>query len=186
VKQLIDTAANEGYDKVVFSPGSEQVGRYSLGSYLDQLKVTDTGDAYIIDAVTKDGQPITKGVQTKQELADNIGDDKVALIFEQFAQSEAPGGKKQAVLKGDDLVLGDTKAQGKLKIYDEIIPQDLGKYAGKEFNVQPGRTPILTEDVEEMRVNWERTKLDELTNNLLRSFNEGSLDETIDFDFASE
>ena len=182
VKQLLDTAANEGYDKVVFSPGSEQIERYSLGNYLEQLKVTDTGDAYIIDAVTKDGQPITKGVQTKQELADNIGDDKVALIFEQFAQSDTPGGKKQAVLKGDDLVLGDTKAQGKLKIYDEIIPQYLGKYAGKEFNVQPGRTPIVVEDIEDLRAGYEYEKRNRIRKELAEKFERGDLEEDLDFE----
>jgi hypothetical protein len=150
VKQLLDTAANEGYDKVMFSPGSEQVKRYSLGEYFDELQVnsmeTGEGTMYNLSGFSKDGKKIDRTFN-KKDLIEHIGEDKAELAIDRIEENRAAGSRAPALLTGQDLLLGGKKAQGKLKIYDEIIPGFVGKYAGKEFDVQPGKTTIDIEDV---------------------------------------
>jgi hypothetical protein len=150
VKQLLDTAANEGYDKVMFSPGSEQVKRYSLGEYFDELQVnsmeTGEGTMYNLSGFSKDGKKIDRTFN-KKDLIEHIGEDKAELAIDRIEENRAAGSRAPALLTGKDLLLGGKKAQGKLKIYDEIIPGFVGKYAGKEFDVQPGKTTIDIEDV---------------------------------------
>jgi uncharacterized protein YidB (DUF937 family) len=45
--------------------------------------------------------------------------------------------QKQAILVGDDLELTTAEGAGKKKIYDEIIPNFVRKYAKKEFGAEP-------------------------------------------------
>jgi hypothetical protein len=179
IKQIFDTAAREGYDKVMFAPGSEQVKRYSLGEYLDEIKVssraTSSGTVYDLEGLAKDGRTIDRTFKNKKELAEHIGDDKAKMALERIAKNKASGSKKPAVLTGEDLLLGGKKAQGKLKIYDEILPNYVQKYAGKEFNVQPGKTSIDADNISmsDRRHEFAENFLDRRRRELRRSFDEG-------------
>jgi hypothetical protein len=178
VKQLLDTAANEGYDKVVFAPGSEQVRRYSLGEYFNRIEVVPEPEGrYKVRAEHKDGRKQLIDNMSAKGLADAIGEDKAAKAI-----ADIEGGQQTATFEGEDLLLGTSKAQGKLKIYDEIIPQYLSKYAGKEFNVQPGRTAIPVEDIEDAIGSYEYTKRDQILEDLADKFERGGLDEDLDFE----
>jgi hypothetical protein len=178
VKQLLDTAANEGYDKVVFAPGSEQVRRYSLGEYFNRIEVVPEPEgSYKVRAEHKDGRKQLIDNMSAKGLADAIGEDKAAKAI-----ADIEGGQQTATFEGEDLLLGTSKAQGKLKIYDEIIPQYLSKYAGKEFNVQPGRTAIPVEDIEDAIGSYEYTKRDQILEDLADKFERGGLDEDLDFE----
>jgi hypothetical protein len=87
VKQILDTAANEGYDKVMFSPGSEQVKRYSLGEYFDELQVnsmeTGEGTMYNLSGFSKDGKKIDRTFN-KKDLIEHIGEDKAELAIDRI------------------------------------------------------------------------------------------------------
>ena len=173
VKQLLDTAANEGYDKVVFAPGSEQVRRYSLGEYFNRIEVVPEPEGrYKVRAEHKDGRKQLIDNMSAKGLADAIGEDKAAKAI-----ADIEGGQQTATFEGEDLLLGNEKAQGKLKIYDQIIPQYLSKYAGKEFNMQPGRTAVPVEDIEEARVAHEYEKKRKLEKQLEEDFEAGRLDD---------
>jgi hypothetical protein len=50
--------------------------------------------------------------------------------------------KQQAVLFGEELELTTAEGAGKKKIYDEIIPNFVRKYAQKEFGAEPGEIDI--------------------------------------------
>jgi uncharacterized protein YidB (DUF937 family) len=50
--------------------------------------------------------------------------------------------KQQAVLVGEELELTTAEGAGKKKIYDEIIPNYVRKYAKKEFGAEPGEIEI--------------------------------------------
>jgi hypothetical protein len=50
--------------------------------------------------------------------------------------------KQQAVLVGEELELTTAEGAGKKKIYDEIIPNYVRKYARKEFGAEPGEIEI--------------------------------------------
>lgn len=50
--------------------------------------------------------------------------------------------KNQAVLSGQELELTTAEGAGKKKIYDEIIPNYVRKYAKKEFGAEPGEIDI--------------------------------------------
>lgn len=181
IKQIFDTAAREGYDKVMFSPGSEQVKRYSLGEYLDEIKVssqaTSSGTVYNLQGLTKEGQTIDRTFKNKKELAEHIGDDKAKMALERIAENKASGSKDPAILTGEDLLLGGKKAQGKLKIYDEILPNYVQKYAGKEFNIQPGKTSIDADNVamSDRRYAFAQTFLNQRKKELQKAFEEGDI-----------
>ncbi len=178
IKQLLDTAANEGYDKVVFAPGSEQVRRYSLGEYFNRIEVVPQIEGkYKVRAEHKDGRKQLTESMSAKDLADAIGEDKAAKAI-----ADIEGGQTTATFEGEELLLGTSKAQGKLKIYDEIIPQYLSKYAGKEFNVQPGRTAIPVEDIEDARAAYEYKKRNQILEELAEKFERGGLDEDLDFE----
>lgn len=50
--------------------------------------------------------------------------------------------QNQAMLTGQDLELTSAEGAGKKKIYDEIIPNYVRKYAKKEFGAEPGEVEI--------------------------------------------
>jgi uncharacterized protein YidB (DUF937 family) len=203
VKQILDMAANEGYDTVAFSPGSEHVKRYGMSQYFDTLiaekkpngKINLTGIKNDKSVFDKDVSPDELGDYIGKEKAENImgqlkrpvpkneAGDKLSSLIDEWSvkydedfplklrekltpeedtqwdtlleqsrqwdrENRVQQGdrmvmpKQQAILKGDDLELTSSEGAGKKKIYDEIIPNFVRKYAQKEFGAEPGEIDL--------------------------------------------
>ena len=202
LKQILDMAAKEGYDKVAIAPGSEQIKRYNMNQYMDTLKGKKQATGLIdIFGFKDDRAVVSKTGIRAEELADYVGKEKAESILSQLnrpapvntASNELrglvaslsqkygddfpitlrekltpeelgqwdslleesrswdkinrPSGealKNEFMLKGQDLEMTTKEGAGKKKIYDEIIPNYLGKYAKKEFGSEPGEIDIST------------------------------------------
>jgi uncharacterized protein YidB (DUF937 family) len=203
VKQILDMAANEGYDSVAFSPGSEHVKRYGMGQYFDTLLAEKKASGKINIKGIKNDRSVFDQDVSPDELGDYIGKEKAENILGQLERPAATdqagdkleslieewskkygesspirlrdkltpeedsqwstlleqsrdwtsrnmvqrGGQMvmptpQAILKGQDLELTSSEGAGKKKIYDEIIPNFVRKYAKKEFGAEPGEIEI--------------------------------------------
>ena len=137
VKKILDLAANEGYDTVAFSPGSEHVKRYGMSQFMDTLIGKKDSSGLIELSGFKNDRPVVskKGVRS-DELADYVGKEKAEQILADFENSN------EFMLRGQDLEMTTKEGSGKKKIYDEIIPNYVRKYAKKEFGAEPGEIDI--------------------------------------------
>jgi len=63
VKEIMDIAANEGYAKVAFSPGIEQIKRYTneMRKAIDEIKFVPTPDGGVTISGLKDGSSVFSG-----------------------------------------------------------------------------------------------------------------------------
>lgn len=139
VKQILDMAANEGYDTVAFSPGSEHVKRYGMSQYMDTLTGKKDASGLIELSGIKNDRPVVskKGIKP-EELADYVGKEKAERILADLENSN------EFMLSGQDLEMTTKEGAGKKKIYDEIIPNYVRKYTQKEFGAEPGEIDIFT------------------------------------------
>jgi hypothetical protein len=137
VKQILDLAANEGYDTVAFSPGSEHVKRYGMSQYMDTLTgKKDSSGLIELSGIKNDRQVVSKKGIKPEELADYVGKEKAQRILADLENSN------EFMLRGQDLEMTTKEGAGKKKIYDEIIPNYVRKYAKKEFGAEPGEVDI--------------------------------------------
>jgi hypothetical protein len=139
VKQILDMAAKEGYDTVAFSPGSEHVKRYGMRQYIDVLSGKKDSSGLIELSGVKDDRPVVykTGIRPA-ELAEYVGKEKADRILSDLENSD------EFMLRGQDLEMTTKEGAGKKKIYDEIIPNFVRKYAQKEFGAEPGEIDIRT------------------------------------------
>jgi hypothetical protein len=139
VKQILDMAAKEGYDTVAFSPGSEHVKRYGMSQYIDILSGKKDSSGLIELSGVKDDRPVVykTGIRPA-ELAEYVGKEKADRILSDLENSD------EFMLRGQDLEMTTKEGAGKKKIYDEIIPNYVRKYAQKEFGAEPGEIDIRT------------------------------------------
>lgn len=137
VKQILDMAANEGYDSVAFSPGSEHIKRYGMSQHFDTLtgKKDDSG-MISLSGIKNDRVVVNKAGIKPEELADYIGKEKAERVLSDLEN------RNEFMLRGQDLEMTTKEGAGKKKIYDEIIPNYVRKYAKKEFGVEPGEIDI--------------------------------------------
>jgi uncharacterized protein YidB (DUF937 family) len=137
MKQILDMAAKEGYDKVAIAPGAEQIKRYNMSQHIDLLTGQKGEDGLISLTGIRDDRPIvTKTGLKPDELADYVGKEKADRILSDLERSN------EFALRGRDLEMTTKEGAGKKKIYDEILPNYLGKYVKKEFGVEPGQVDI--------------------------------------------
>jgi hypothetical protein len=137
VKQILDLAANEGYDTVAFSPGSEHIKRYGMRQYMDTLTgKKDPSGLIELSGFRNDSRVVNKKGIRSEELADYVGKEKAEKILSDLKNSN------EFMLKGEELEMTTKEGLGKKKIYDEIIPNYVRKYAQKEFGAEPGETDI--------------------------------------------
>jgi len=63
VKEIMDMAAKEGYDRVAFSPGIEQVKRYEkiMRQVVDSIQYSPTEDGRLLVEGIKNGRPVFSG-----------------------------------------------------------------------------------------------------------------------------
>lgn len=127
LKRILRYAAENGYDKIAWTPGSVQAERYDLSKQVDEIVVfkTDYPDGtrnYRVLAVKGGTNVIDRGGLKENELADLIGKELAQKAVDTINTG------KRASFKGDNLKVGGEGMKG---FYDKIIPEYLGKYAKK-------------------------------------------------------
>ena len=134
LKRAIQHAAENGYDRIGLTTGSQQAARFDLSKQIDSIKYNQMPDGRIFWTAEKNGQRVTGGDNAPNEL-DSVVGKEVAQKIRQGSESGKPG-----VLSGIDLQVG---GEGMKKYYDEIYPKFLDKY-GKKWGAKVGETKVNT------------------------------------------
>ena len=154
LKRIMKYAADNGYERVGLTTGTQQADRYKLSNEVDEINVIGRIDARTgeksrqVALDLKSGGSYKLGVNNEgiidnvnmleinnlqgKKLADVVGKDIAKKIMESNSQT----------IKGEGLNIG---GEGMKAYYDEIYPKFLEKY-GKKWDAGVGETKIITED----------------------------------------
>jgi len=121
VKRLLRYAAENGFDRIAWTTGSQQSERYRLSKFVESVKATRNEDGkYYVHAETEDGRSVIADYYEENKLAGTIGKELAEKIIEQ------PDGEQ--VYTGLDLDIG---GQGMKEFYDRIVPSVVNDVAKK-------------------------------------------------------
>jgi len=147
LKRIMKYAADNGYDRVGLTTGTQQAKRYDLGNEVNSINVESVAEVpnlQLVDIDVIGGQKIAleveNGVVREGEFAGKRLSDVVGKEMADKITNVAKGETKS--LAGEDLRIG---GEGMKRYYDEIYPKYLEKY-GKKFDASVGETKIITED----------------------------------------
>jgi hypothetical protein len=139
LKRALKYAADNGYDRVGLTTGSQQAERYDLSKQISKVmwdKETGRLTAYDKNVTGRrsDGRTVVdeSGV-TESKLSDYIGKEAAQKLIK-----ESPDEEGVRFLSGLDLQIG---GEGMKKYYDEIYPAFFEKQ-GKKYNAKTGETTI--------------------------------------------
>ncbi len=129
LKRALKYAADNGYDRVGLTTGSQQAERYKLSKQISEVHYSGTNfKAYDLDG----NEVISRTGVKPEEIAGLIGKEPAKKLLEQPKQ-----GTLQS-LTGQNLDVG---GEGMKKYYDEIYPAFFEKQ-GKKYNAKTGETTI--------------------------------------------
>ena len=142
MKRMIKWAADNGFDKVAWTPGSMQNKRYSLSSRIEALRYGPTGmdNRYAVIPYDADG-PLMMDEElpnslTLEEVEETFG----AEVAERMrnGEGEPRPNSNMRTLRGEQL---DTKGGGMQGFYDKMLPSALNKF-GKKYGAKAETTRI--------------------------------------------
>lgn len=143
-KRLLARAADEGYDSVGWTVGTQQNARYNLSRFIDRLEArkntSDAGDTSftikaegrVLDAIEQSagGKPLSRGsgfIQLSDEQLDTALGKAGADSVRRQAQEGGITGFKRVDFEKDIEVGGERKGN----LYDQMLPQEAGKILKK-------------------------------------------------------
>lgn len=136
LKRMLRWAAENGYDKMAWTPGDVQNDRYDLSKHISSVSWNDNNGKLVAVGHGSSGRVIDTNVP-REKLADYLGKD----VAERLLATEGKTGTHYGrihTLDGLDLKVGGAGMKG---FYDKIIPDFLNKYA-KKWGAQVGTTEI--------------------------------------------
>lgn len=159
LKRAIQHAAENGYDRIGLTTGSQQAARFDLSKQLSRVSYQDgvlqgydnSGALVMNKAVTPNELPNYVGKELGTKMAENAAKDaeirnKISVArYERRPESEINDLRSQlddvkTDYAGLDLQVG---GEGMKKYYDEIYPKFLDKY-GKKWGARVGETKVNT------------------------------------------
>ena len=135
MKRMLRYAAENGYDKVAWTTGSQQSQRYNLSDKVDEIKVVDANDGMFTVIGRKNGGILVqKDVEGEKGLAELIGKDLARKAYSNLKEGKEEYLNEDGAVSftGDNLVIGGEGMRG---FYDEILPRFMNKY-GKKWGVK--------------------------------------------------
>ena len=135
LKRILRYAAENGYDKIAWTTGTQQADRYTLSHQVDAINALRYEDGtFSIRAKPKGSQHWNVVAQNakESELSDIVGKDMAAKISAQA--------KGEVEYSGLDLQIGGEGMKG---FYDKMLPAFLSKF-GKKYGAEVGETKIST------------------------------------------
>lgn len=144
MKRMVRYAAENGFDRIIWTAGAEQADRYDLSTQIDTIRASRNNDGtFRIDAKPvgeNSFDTAVAGVATKEKLPDYVGKDLAQKIINQ------PG--RTHDYEGLDLRVG---ASGMKGFYDKILPAVVNKFFGKKAWGSP---KVGTMDLEDGPAVW--------------------------------
>jgi hypothetical protein len=146
LKRAIQHAAENGYDRIGLTTGSQQAARFDLSKQVDRIDVESVAEMpnlQFVDIDVAGGQKIAleveNGLVREGEFAGKRLSDVVGKEMADKISKVAQGETRR--LAGEDLRIG---GEGMKKYYDEIYPKFLDKY-GKKWGARIGETTVPTD-----------------------------------------
>lgn len=121
LKRVLKEAAEGGYDKVVWTPGAEQAGRYDLSKSLSRIAYNP--DSGYFQALDLNGKPAINQKIELSELPNLVGKETAEKLI-----SQKPNNLGVHQLETEDLSVG---GEGMKEYYDNILPKRLQAVAQK-------------------------------------------------------
>jgi hypothetical protein len=168
-KEILDLAAKEGYDRVAFSPGMEQVNRYSsqLRQAVDEIlyqQMSKEDPSLIGVTGSKNGEMVFSGKLQDGMFIDGPAKGKTVqevLGGDIANQIETGAAQEVGKIAGDNLTIG---GEGMKSFYDKRVPDYVRKYTGKEFGSKADYMDVQMTDPEVKKITERdiRRKMDEI------------------------
>lgn len=124
MKRLVREAAEKGFDKIAWTTGEQQAGRYDLSKQIDSLHYTNDG---ALIAEDKMGRTVFGKSVPEKEIENYVGKEAAKKLLE--AKLDKDGERH---LDNADLKVGGEGMKG---FYDKIIPDFMNKF-GKKYGAQ--------------------------------------------------
>jgi hypothetical protein len=138
-RRALRHAAENGFDRLTWTTGEQQAGRYDLSKKLDSMSYEYRDGQYHITGEPKGGESQDFGTFREAQLEDAIGKEMAEKIRAQRAE-----GKNSATFNGDGLKIGGEGMRG---FYDKILPNYAEKF-GKKFGAKVENATLKTRDME--------------------------------------
>ena len=154
LKRALREAAEGGYDKLVWTPGTEQAKRYSLSNQVDRLQYVKNDDGTYAVIPYKNNRPL------HQIERNNIPDKELESLFgrdvaEKMRAYEGDVDGNARSLSGQNLEVGGEGMKG---YYDKIVPNQLSKLVKKlDPEAKVGRETLETRAMTPEQLMNERT-----------------------------
>ena len=156
-RRAVRWAAENGFDRVAWTTGEQQVERFDLSKQISELTLHGTGNNLRLSATDHRGQRVIDMKHTTREgLADLIGKEPAERLL---GQPEPTGPYSARRLSGMDLKVGGEGMRG---FYDKILVDYANKF-GKRFGarVEPAHVstsvPVPVGEVDTLEVFNTRT-----------------------------
>ena len=145
-KRILAYAAEHGYDRVSWDPGSVQADRYDLRKRIGELAYWKDGDQYTISAVDPEGRSVLdQDIVDANKLEDVVGKDVANRMLNGEGSDKSIGflaeGEGVKFLSGEGLAIG---GEGMVGFYDRILPDTFNKL-GKPFGARVEQSEIRVE-----------------------------------------
>jgi hypothetical protein len=126
LKRMIRYAAENGYDKIAWTPGEVQAERYDLSKQISRIRVHGDGDNRRVSAWDHSNTNVMDlRHATRESLPDIIGKEAADKVL---SQPEPKGNYAFRSLEGLDLKVGGEGMKG---FYDKILPATVSKLTKK-------------------------------------------------------
>ncbi len=124
MKRMLRYAAENGYDKLAWTTGEQQVERYDLSKQVNEIRYYKAGDSkYQLIIKYANGQSATPSVES-DKLEDYVGKE----VAQKILNGEGIKDRSERTLSGLDLKVGGEGMKG---FYDQILPSFVNKYTKK-------------------------------------------------------
>jgi hypothetical protein len=139
MKRMVRWAAENGFDRIAWTPGEIQADRYNLAKHLDKLKVVEINpDQYHIEGFKKN-ERLVENYSKRDELPSVIGKDLADKALEKIEEGKKrPVPYYAAVFEGQEMTIG---GEGMRAFYDKMLV-DVANKLGKKFGAKVGRTDL--------------------------------------------
>lgn len=135
LRRMVRLAAEEGMDRISWTPGEAQAARYDLSKQIDTIELrrsSKDAERGLLIAKGKQGQSVFDKKVDLKELPDLIGKEAAdKLLKQEYNQTHASGTGHQK-LENADLKVGGEGMRG---FYDKMMVQAAEKL-GREFGVK--------------------------------------------------
>ena len=132
MKRLLNYAAENGYDSIAITPGTEQAKRYDLSKHLSRMDWDE--DSKVFYGYDPHGRKvITKGLIEAKDLPGLVGQEVADRLIQADRVPQFRGDTQgPRILSGLDLQVGGEGMKG---FYDKMLPDYLNTY-GKPYGAQ--------------------------------------------------